>query len=221
MRCQATRSAGALRVLLASMFMVGACPVPSAQAAHAPDEALEAERALLALLQSGRSATLDDVPRLVRHGANVNLRRPGGVTILMLATRRGEVRLAKRLIDAGADVNASDDNGRTPIFGAVASPPIDRATKLVRLLLRHGADPDRVAQKEWTPLILAATRPKSLPLVVALTRGGARVDTADPQAQTALVHAGDHGDRRVVRFLNRLLVCTHLPAPSRHPAGDR
>jgi ankyrin repeat protein len=45
---------------------------------------------------------------------------------------------AAALIELGADVNATDDGGNTPLFHYVAVP--HRGLELIRLLLRHGCD---------------------------------------------------------------------------------
>lgn len=63
----------------------------------------------------------------------------------------GDSRIAKALIAAGADVNAKQRHGWTPLHGAAHSG--DR--ELVELLLVHGADPDVKHQEGKTALDLA------------------------------------------------------------------
>lgn len=73
---------------------------------------------------------------LLRKGANVNHRTQLGQNALHLATRNLTVPLAavKLLLEAGADVNAVDDDGRAPIHGALRSPDV------LSILIDYGAD---------------------------------------------------------------------------------
>ncbi|MDM2172972.1 ankyrin repeat domain-containing protein [Mycobacteroides abscessus] len=64
-----------------------------------------------------------------------------------------EYRLAntRHLIDSGADVNAADDDGSTPLHAAVA----DDSVEIVRYLLDAGADLEHANNKGETPLNVA------------------------------------------------------------------
>ena len=78
---------------------------------------------------------------LIAHGANVNLLgRRDAVTPLHLCAFPGEADL---LLDMGADINAVDKFGCTPLFNSVMVFKRDNqkaATAFARLLLRRGAD---------------------------------------------------------------------------------
>jgi ankyrin repeat protein len=96
---------------------------------------------------------LDDVDRL-----NELLREDGDAvhaveefksTPLHWATRKNALRCAKGLIDAGADVNASNGKGSTPLDFAVA---YNDFPDMVRLLAENGADLDAQDPKGRTPL---------------------------------------------------------------------
>jgi ankyrin repeat protein len=63
----------------------------------------------------------------------------GRMTPLLLTTTFGPPSLAKRLLDLGANVNAKDVRGMTPLMLAVATDRQDSA--MIRLLLDRGADP--------------------------------------------------------------------------------
>lgn len=75
---------------------------------------------------------------LIKYGANVNLRlssydqRP---TLLHQVARDGFGKLAEVLIQAGADLNAPDSQGDTPLYYATKAGHKDTAT----LLKKHGA----------------------------------------------------------------------------------
>lgn len=60
---------------------------------------------------------------------------PGGMTPLLYAARHNHVEVAKRLIDAGADVNAKEANGIWPLLMAVSNNNIAAS----HFLLEHGS----------------------------------------------------------------------------------
>lgn len=63
----------------------------------------------------------------------------GLLTPLLMAAPFGPPELIRTLIDAGADVNAKDVRGMTPLMLALATDRQDRA--IIGMLLEHGADP--------------------------------------------------------------------------------
>jgi truncated hemoglobin YjbI len=91
----------------------------------------------------------DVVRALVEAGANVNAH--DGVkrcTALHMAARRGYVPVAAALVDCGADIEARDRAGDTPLRRAVNCGKADVAA----LLLSRGADPHSVGSRGLTPL---------------------------------------------------------------------
>ena len=77
---------------------------------------------------------------LLRHGANPHLRDRHGRTALHRATRgsndQGNPAIAVELLNYGADINAQDSDGQTPLMIALANHDI----QMVTLLLARGAD---------------------------------------------------------------------------------
>ncbi len=97
---------------------------------HAP----AADSPLFAAARSGDGA---EVTRLVKAGADPN--QHGGVNdwpVLMHAVHKRQLGTAKALLDAGANPNAANPNGYTPLMMAAGYG--DAA--IVRLLLAHGAN---------------------------------------------------------------------------------
>ncbi len=89
-----------------------------------------------------QSGSVEVARLLVERGrANVNAKNDKGRTPLHRAVWRADVSLAKYLLDVGAQVDALDENERTPLhwaafFGATHG-------DVITLLLRHGADMTR------------------------------------------------------------------------------
>ncbi len=63
------------------------------------------------------------------------------------AAFHGHWRLCEFLIEKGADVNeGADDTGETPLHSALCTPRREAHDDVVRVLLAHGADPNRVTK---------------------------------------------------------------------------
>jgi hypothetical protein len=76
---------------------------------------------------------------------------------LLDAARQGDVRGVRGLLEDGADVNARDGAGRTPLLAAVLAGHAD----LVELLLKAGADPNLADARGMTPLRAAEAAGKT------------------------------------------------------------
>ena len=113
-----------------------------------------------------------------------------GVTALYIACEKGNLELAKLLIDRGADVNLPVTWQRTPLYAATNGGYAD----IVKLLLGSGADPNQVA-KAQTALHLAATN-GCLQCAIDLVDAGADVNalTADGSPPIHFAKLGGHDD---------------------------
>jgi cytohesin len=113
---------------------------------------------------------LEAVKGMVLLGADPNLKDKSGDSALHSAIENRNLEVVKFLLEAGADPNAEDRRGWTPLYHTIEveadvasqlgeSVP---STRVLRLLLGHGADPNRPSStpgfpRSWesTPLRLA------------------------------------------------------------------
>lgn len=97
----------------------------------------------------------DLIPILIRFGADIHTRDDQRNTPLILAARHADqqkaVEVAKRLQDAGIDVNARNANGETALYRAV----LRKNHQLIQFLVTHGADVNIPNAQGQTPLALA------------------------------------------------------------------
>ena len=108
--------------------------------------------------ENGRSALYEAVLRqkygiaklLIDHGANVNrCHRDDPLLVFVTALDKNDVRMAKLLIENGLDLDAKNENGMTPLFGAV----MFRKYEIAELLIKKGANVMvRVGKDKITPL---------------------------------------------------------------------
>ena len=111
------------------------------------------------LLYAARDGRLDAARELVAAGANLELADANGIRPLLMALLNDHVSIAELLLEHGADPNADDFWGRTPLFATIEyrnldmnnrdqdSPTtngVDRAPllELAKKLLAKGADPN-------------------------------------------------------------------------------
>ncbi len=90
---------------------------------------------------------------LINSGAQVNFasRNPMQVTALHSASARKHTRVARLLLENGADVNARQAGGFTPLHAAVQNKQED----MLRLLLESGAEPLARNARGETPVDMA------------------------------------------------------------------
>jgi ankyrin repeat protein len=74
----------------------------------------------------------------VLSSAYLDTRDASSSTLLTLACQQGHTKAAKYLLRAGANLNANDDFGRTPIDAAVNEGHFDTADVLVKWAEKHG-----------------------------------------------------------------------------------
>jgi len=101
----------------------------------------------------------------------------------------------KELLQAGADANFADEEGRLPLHAAAFSGSLD----VLHLLLAGGADPS-MAQGDDRPLVIAAWQ-GHVEIARRLLEAGAQPDTPDGRGSTPLCSAAAQGHTAVVQAL--------------------
>ena len=137
------------------------------------------------------------VESLLAAGADVNIRSATSrSTALHCAAELGHDRILSALLEGGADKDAVDQKGDTPLIKAVCY----RHFRVMEVLLAAGADLTIHNDEGRTPLHYAVYRQDG-EMVLALLRGGAAVDAVDEMGDSPLHAAAGQRDLTVVEIL--------------------
>ncbi len=152
------------------------------------------------LAEAVRRGDADDVRTLLKaDGAAHNLDSPGrdSMTPLLWASEANDSKIARLLLDAGADANLGNRYGITPLWLAATN----RSAELVKLLLEHGADPKHALPHGETPL-MAAARAGDAESIRLLVGAGADPNASETSlGETALIWAAGEDHAEAIRAL--------------------
>lgn len=115
---------------------------------------------------------------------------------LFIAHAEGDIALARKLIDGGADINARDKNLKTVLMKAMFEDHYD----IVNLLLSKGVETNTQDDSGWTPLMYAASDGKT-EIVRQLIRRGANSNAQHDGGWSALMLAAYEGHYETVKLL--------------------
>ena len=143
------------------------------------------------------------VKYLLSKGADVNgvndfLNRP--MLISLVKRRKFHAKCARILLQSGANVNITDDEGNTALLAAVEN----QRHHVTDMLLAWGADVNKSNAVGFTPLMMA-TKLQDLHCMKKLIAVGAGVNLADRDGNTALHFAADDDDDDNCDILRTLL----------------
>ncbi|KAB0368563.1 hypothetical protein FD755_019597 [Muntiacus reevesi] len=115
---------------------------------------------------------------------------------LAAAAARGRADEVRALLEAGASANAPNRYGRSAIQVMMMG-----STRVAKLLLLHGADPNCADPATLTRPVHDAAREGFLDTLVALHRAGARLDVRDAWGRLPVDLAEERGHRDVAGYL--------------------
>jgi Ankyrin repeats (3 copies) len=182
--------------------------------------------------QTGRD---DFAQELLAAGADPRFTSPGWGTSLMVAAWRDDTKIARLLLDHGAPVNATNNNGQTALMMAIHScwdgktgltpeaaeaaknnPDIQgrrttfencRDGRMVQLLLDAGADPNIKTAKGYTALLGAAIEGNAAAAEALLKAGADPSSKSDGNStpESESCDRGEAGKSRVCTLLREAL----------------
>lgn len=141
---------------------------------------------------------VDLTQRLIAKGADVNIRAFGDFTPLHQVAFSGKLKVAKLLIDHGADPNANGINGT--ILHEIIYRKLESGTEMAKLLLEGGAKINQKFSYGNTELHLAALNDYA-DIIPLLVKHGADVNAANEYGHTPLYYAARHGHRKAAEAL--------------------
>ncbi|XP_007946601.1 cyclin-dependent kinase 4 inhibitor B-like [Orycteropus afer afer] len=115
---------------------------------------------------------------------------------LATTAARGRAEEVRALLQAGAQPNALNRYGRSPIQVMMMGSP-----RVAQLLLLHGAEPNRADPTTLTRPVHDAAREGFLDTLVVLHRGGARLDVRDAWGRLPVDLAEERGHHDVAWYL--------------------
>jgi ankyrin repeat protein len=168
-----------------------------------------------AFQQAVRAGDTDLVKSLISKGADVNARGRGDYTALHNA--RESIEIMRLLLANGADIEARQEHGATPLACVAYSGHIEAA----RLLIEHGADIEaKLSDGETTPLLRAVSQ-QHVETTKLLLDKGANIHAT--WRGLSAIHIAMDGDRLSNRKSNKemvkLLVDRGLESPAIHLAA--
>lgn len=134
--------------------------------------------------------------------------------VLALATKKNFVPIVRLLVEAGVDVNYTDDQGETALHVAARFGHEECAKALIQGSQTQKCALD-VPEKTfgWTPLFIACVD-GHLPIVQLLVDAGAEVDRLDSSGWSAKEHAALRGHMKIAQALAAITSSPATASPS-------
>jgi ankyrin repeat protein len=195
------------------------------------------------LVAAARARDREMVRTLLQQQVPATARQVDGATALHWAAHWDDLGIADALLAAGADVNAANELGVTPLHlactngsAAMAARLLGRGARVnetatttgttalmtcarsgsleaVRALLAHGAPPDVAETFKGQTALMWAVAENHPPVVRALIEGGANVRVRSKAGFTALLFAAQQGNVEATEILLAAGADVNEPAP--------
>ncbi|WP_440137020.1 ankyrin repeat domain-containing protein [Hymenobacter mellowenesis] len=92
---------------------------------------------------------------LLQNGANINHQDRIGYSALHFIAQNKQVKIAAKFLKSGANPNAIDVHGNTPLWTAIFNSKDEKG--VVKLLLEYGANPNIVNKHGKSPKVMFET----------------------------------------------------------------
>lgn len=137
---------------------------------------------------------------LKRVGHHINSRSQDGTTAVHIAARRGLVKAATKLLQLGADINAQDDLGDTPLDDVCW----EGQESIVKLLLEKNARTDIRNRRRWSTLYGAAEAKEPGIVELLSQKDDSTLDSLQTKYQSTALHlAVQNSDKMLTDTLLR------------------
>ncbi|KAG7669299.1 hypothetical protein Ndes2526B_g05601 [Nannochloris sp. 'desiccata'] len=147
------------------------------------------------LFKAVEVSNAEEIERLIARGANVNS-AGRGTPIIVAASSGQDVDCLELLLNNGANVDSSDNNGYTSLMKASQLGHV----YCVELLLNRGANIAAVTTDQQTALQIAAECGQ-IECMELLLKYGSNVDAVDAYGKTALMDAAARGNVACLELL--------------------
>jgi len=121
-----------------------------------------------------------------------------GNSALLRAVNTGDTFEVRRLVEAGANVNAENNSGVTPLMNAAGM----GNKEAVELLIQKGADVNHRTSGNYTPLMQAALVGQ-MEMVKILLDAGADASVKDAGGRTAAGYAEEQKHEDIAQFIKQ------------------
>lgn len=139
------------------------------------------------------------VKLLLKNKANLEARLSDGKTVLLFAASRGSFDSCQLLLEAGADLQAIDNQGNNVLH--IAAGAFNSESKLLALLVAKGIKVNSINYSGLTPLAIAIQRSKNTTAAEQLIAAGADLQTRDETGANLLMLAAANARKEFVSWL--------------------
>lgn len=150
----------------------------------------------LQAVNDGNQAVVD---LFVRSNFNIHINDEEGTPVLLVALKKGYTVIAGILINKGADVNAYDRRGMTPLL-LVCGKQMHGYKSIAEMLIKRGAFVNDRDSLGFTPLLLSLSG-GTAEVAELLIERGADVFARGKNGKSALALANSSGNTRIAELL--------------------
>jgi uncharacterized protein len=147
---------------------------------------------------SRASTSRNEAPATPSERAALEAKDADGNTPLLAAVNRSDTIEVRRLVEAGADVNAATASGVTPLMNAAGM----GNKEAVELLIQKGANVNHKTSGNYTPLMQAALLGQT-EIVKILLDAGADPAVTDTGGRTAVTYAQEQKHEDIAQLITQ------------------